>query len=292
MKILIILLILTIALPLFAENPVIKVNVSDVHPTQMEIGEDRVNAKITEYYQKWLKKYPKKEKTFEQYIATELVPKKKFPAVLGPDGEVYILDGHHRTTTFLRILSRRPKLLKKTTYEVEVIADYSNKTIDEFAHGLIVEMGKGYFPKKIRKKDFVPAELVDLLPNSPADLVDNPMRSLIGKIFDDLDLETDYMMDYIQFYIGEFVEDSNIEIDYDNLLSEENSNKVKEAIFTKRKIVDFLLDNPRSEEFRELNNKQIAQVINDILSKKERRRLVRGKFKTSSCLVTVKLLLR
>lgn len=271
MKILLLLLFLTIILPLFAENRVIETELLSVHPTQMEIGEERINEKIDEYYKKWQKKYPNSEKSFEQYVASELVPKKKFPAVIGPDGVIYILDGHHRTTTFTRILKDHPSLLKSASYKVEIIADYSHETLKRFAVRLIEVMGKGYFPREIRNKNLSAEKLLELLPNSVEGLEDSPMRSLIGKIFDDVELETDYMKDYIQFYIGEFVEDLEIEIDYENLLSDENVERVKKAMFKSSDIVEYMLASPRSEETKALNEQQVINVINEVINKKERK---------------------
>lgn len=257
---------------------ILEANVSEVFPTQMEVGMARIDRKIAKYYRKWQQAYPSEEKSFEEFVAHELVIKKRLPAILDPQGRIYILDGHHRSLTFVMILRNHPELLADAHFEVDVIGDYRGKTQKEFARGLIIDHGKGYFSPEIREQNLSPKKLVALLPKSVEGMTDNPMRSLIGEVFDRLDLETEWMADYIQFYLGEMVEDLALKLDQDDVLSESNIQKTTMAILTKKKLVNFLLDNPRSEELRAQNTKQIRDIINLILPKKDCKRILKSFF--------------
>ncbi len=90
-----------------------KVDILDVRPTQFAAGLKEVGFRMA--------KIEEKEEDGELVAYKE---KNDGKAVIGPDGELYLVDGHH----FARALHE----LGKKSMHVTVIKDYSDLSVSEF----------------------------------------------------------------------------------------------------------------------------------------------------------------
>lgn len=130
-----------------------EVDMQDVRPTQSFIGYEWANRK----YEKFL--------GFDRKQLRERVQDDPAPAVLGRDGDVYILDNHHEFYAFKRLGLKRVL--------VNIIADYSKMNITEFEQAMVAQnwlyLGDEDGLWTLRFAD---------LPKALEDLRDDPYRTL------------------------------------------------------------------------------------------------------------------
>ena len=138
------------------EPPLQRVKLKQLRPTQMTVGFKEVQRK----HDKWARKSEKKRADF----ISEMI----FPTVIGPDGQLYILDHHHEAVA----------LLQERSQEVQsgLVKDLSTLTqeafwvfLDHYSWSHCYDVNGRRQPAKQMPKRF-------------EDLADDPYRSLASDV--------------------------------------------------------------------------------------------------------------
>jgi hypothetical protein len=137
----------------------LKVLLSELHPTQLSVGYEQVNEKITKM---------RKTDKIEHYLNDHIVP-----IILGPHNSMYIIDHHH-------FCLAAHKLNFKSVYGT-IIKDWSDITNHDTFWKLMEEHKYVWLYNKLGHNIRLP-EFLELLPISIKDLYDDPYRSLAGII--------------------------------------------------------------------------------------------------------------
>jgi hypothetical protein len=244
------------------------VPIADVRPTQMEVGMAHV-----EY---------SRAKIYKNPNLVESVASRVLPAWIGPDNKVYITDGHHWASGSQRVLNEHPSLAGDLKIRVQLEADYSQKTWENFYVDLY-KAGKGYFSPQVRSR-FVETDgggkqtisspnivkmYSEFLPKNLNELRNNPWRSVFGMALEEIGFDPNFdFIDYIEFYLAEeFAEHmrtvDNIfrAIDLGEQVTETHVEKIELEIAKNPPILDFILNHLRPEaEPIALRNKVFAAV--------------------------------
>jgi hypothetical protein len=132
----------------------IKVKIEELRPTQAAVGYEEVQAKR----QNW------RARTIEQ--KAEFIATHPFPAVRGPDGLYFVIDGHHLGLALLEegvdVVWVRP------------VEDFSRLEGSEFWRTMDQQ---GFLcPSDAKGRD------LQKMPQTVRDLVDDPFRSLVARL--------------------------------------------------------------------------------------------------------------
>jgi len=210
-------------------------SVMSFRPTQMEIGKKAAEFHITQ----WKADAKKNRMTLKEYARTVLQPKfaaQTIPAIVDPDGNLRNTDGHHRMTA-LRKITR----LTGVSFEVqtEILADYRGRTFEQYANHFINTLGKGQFTSKIEL--LAPVERMKYLPQTYADLHDNPMRSALEVVFNTNEIQGSLMRDYIEFRVAEKLLSEGL-LDHlkDKKLIDKNAKVLPAGLATDERIVKII----------------------------------------------------
>ncbi|XCN72275.1 MAG: ParB/Srx family N-terminal domain-containing protein [Candidatus Electrothrix aestuarii] len=150
-----------------ASGTLCQIKVKDLHPTQFAVGSVAVECK-----RKKIEKKHEKDK-LEKYLAD---PERQVPAVVGPDGNLYITDHHHLTTALYRAKDGDWKG-KDQKVQVNILENFGETGISMEEFWNIMKMQTRVWPYD-EKGDAV-EEYGEKLPSMDmGDLKDNPYRTL------------------------------------------------------------------------------------------------------------------
>src|ERR1700733_10178137 len=138
------------------EPVLVTVKIADLRPTQITVGMREVRAKR----ERWREVGGKK--------GGEFLGKHMIPVVLGPKRQHYVVDHHH--------LARALHDEGVKNLAVTVMANLSKLDRDEFWSVMDERNWMHPFDAKGRRRPY------SEIPNSVADLVDDPFRSLAGEL--------------------------------------------------------------------------------------------------------------
>lgn len=191
-----------------AVGSLVKVEVEQIHPSQGEVD----GASI----QKMGEQFETEAQTLSIPLTEHLqkaLDKKPLPAVIMPDGGIWIADGHHRAT----LVARWEKQGRFMKGEVDPVVQIK-KNYKELGYSLeqaLIELYKEnslFFPKELREKitlgkitlteavkSFVPSQLYDLR--------NNPKRGAVGVALHHMRFEGDDFANFSQFYVVEWLEE-------------------------------------------------------------------------------------
>jgi hypothetical protein len=184
-----------------------KVAVRDFKPSQMELG----RAAAQEYYDEWRDKAAAKHMSLKKYVNKVVVKKinrEPLPVVIDPQGRVRNTDGHHRIEALREVEAATGAHF---SIKVEVVKDYRGYEQAAYARHFLGTLGKGRFTPEIAALG--PEARIAALPTSYPRMLDSPMRSAVGKLFDRLKIKDATFVDYVEFKFGErlmkagFIED-------------------------------------------------------------------------------------
>ena len=177
------------------------VSTSKIAPTQTEYGALAVDNK----FNKWVVEAKAQGISLPKYTDTVLrgvFATAKIPVVIAPDGVVRTLDGHHKLSALVRV----QKITGVSVpVNVDVIKDYSGYSETRYANHFVNKLGKGYFGDSPSESA---VEKLRSLPRSLSGMRDNPMRSVIGLVFDRAGLEGSWFKDYVQFDLAALLKTS------------------------------------------------------------------------------------
>lgn len=169
---------------------------AELAPSQTEVGAYAADFKLDTFRAQ----AKQKGVSFESFVRGEMTAKfaaKAIPAVVDPNGQIRVLDGHHKLSA-LRMIEREMGIV--VPVKLNIVKDYSGYTFSAYAKHFVGKLGKGYFganpPKSAVAK-------MKRLPNSFDKLADNPLRSILGVTFTKSGLEGSWFADYVQFHLGE-----------------------------------------------------------------------------------------
>ncbi|MBF0298086.1 MAG: ParB/Srx family N-terminal domain-containing protein [Oligoflexia bacterium] len=204
-------------------DKILKIPIENIHPSQMSVGHASV-----------IKMYEGSKNQTPQEFQNSLY-KKDFPAIIAPNGEIYISDGHHRMiVATLRNFEEKAKNGYKI--KVKITDNFLNKTWSDFVQQMIYK-NKIYFDnktikeinknitafkkeisltkkhssnwKKAKEEEIWYGIFKNKIPSSFLDLPDNPLRSLIGDVLYELKITTTgpNFKNYSEFRLAEIIDD-------------------------------------------------------------------------------------
>jgi hypothetical protein len=174
-----------------------KVAVRDFKPSQMELG----RASAHEYYDEWREKAAAKHMSLKKYVNKVVVKhinREPLPVVIDPQGNVRNTDGHHRIEALREVEAATGAHF---SLKIDVIKDYRGYDQAKYARHFTGTLGKGRFTPEVAALG--PEARVAALPNSYRRMLDSPMRSAVGKLFDRLKIKDATFIDYVEFKFGE-----------------------------------------------------------------------------------------
>lgn len=159
-------------------------DLSLLHPTQFNYGQQYVHAKVTSYLANSIP-------TNQAYL------KKRGPlnAVIGPDGLIYVADGHHRVATYIQ-LSQRQK--HPYTIYLKILNNFSKQTSMQSFWQWMESSNDVYL------KDKSISRPANNLPKSFAQLTNDKYRSLTGWIAKQHWCFTGSQVNYIEFFWADY----------------------------------------------------------------------------------------
>ncbi len=243
----------------------VMVSLKKVRPLQSEVGGllvERIANKI-------ISKAGTKRIPLLQHIE-ERARGFALPVIVSPKGEYFLLDSHHGVAAIYRALNLNASSATYPLVKLKIIEDYSNSTnqpmitYDQFVEKLLGPIaeggkGKGQFPSEFN--GLTPAQKFDELPLSFFDLLDNPMRSIVGAVFKDYHVEPKFLKDYIEFDLIHFLEEEGYTYDKGNILSEKNIVAAADLIFGSEKIMNFLYASSLSEKKDQANKDSLKRAL-------------------------------
>ena len=141
--------------------------IARVHPTQFSVGKIEVEARMQ----------PIRNARGNPEVLEKLIRKRPGQAVLGPRGEIYLIDGHHFA------YGLQGEGIRRMCMDIQ--GDYSDLDEDVFAREM-TRLGNAY----LRNDEGLPIQFADL-PHRISGLRDDPYRSLawvlekVGAIHDE-----------------------------------------------------------------------------------------------------------
>ncbi|MBI3555273.1 MAG: ParB N-terminal domain-containing protein [Deltaproteobacteria bacterium] len=287
-----------LSLSAFGDYSTYTVDLNKVHPTQMQVGMAAVrivsqntyvdsaigdDAELADFKsqpsgdkknplppRKSLSELSPAQRTrlhdkLAAYLAQN--PPEPVRAVRGPDGSIYITDGHHRTTALeVLTLEGAPPLVDSKKAQIRVtIGDSGNYQgrPDDFIDFV---SRTGFFTRDVRErfqhKELTASQLVGLLPKTMADMVhsDLPLRSTVGKVFFDLGIKGDPFDDYLEFFIGEQI-DCESGSTQGHEFDEATLERTRRAIFGNPDVLAYLRTKESPEPKKAIAEAQIAKAI-------------------------------
>lgn len=252
--------------------------VSDIHPLQMEAGKRDAIEMMNRLRQeamgtragpggvRLLNPQP-----FEEYLRDFLISK-PFPAVIMPDGLIYITDGHHRAMAlglaeesgFIRRNSAPPHLRIERNYLAEGIS-FEDAAAD------LHRQNKVYFVKAVRDRiaqgELTPGQAIQShLPKSVEALRDNPLRSFMGKLFNELGFESDHFVNFIEFYTIDKLIERGIEFPANaSEISPALRDQIKRMLLADPVMLEFLMANARRDLNRRLGPPEHLIAVTDFI---------------------------
>lgn len=178
--------------------------------------------------------------------------KERLPAVIAPDGKIFILDGHHD----LYMLHLLGVPLRKVEIELDVIRDFrwSGLTLENFI-------------QQAREQQWFHGPLESLItrPRGIESLQDSPARSAMGLVFLEIEKQFDVAMkgkhfrQFIQFRAVEVLRDANLWPSKD-IYSQDDVLQLTQIVLFHRPTLLFLLENLRSTAPKKLSEFLQEQV--------------------------------
>ncbi|MEK7691592.1 MAG: ParB/Srx family N-terminal domain-containing protein, partial [Bdellovibrionota bacterium] len=140
----------------WSDSSIARVKLDQVRPTQTSLG----HALVDRIYRDLLSKSGGDPSATMKMILSknDLDP---VPGVRGPDGAIYITDGHHRTRA-LALAVDEAELADSPEMSVKILEDYRGKTQEEFARDFLEVRKSGYFQPELRGLE--PSERMRALP--------------------------------------------------------------------------------------------------------------------------------
>jgi len=190
---------------------VVEVPVADIHPTQPTVG-----FAASEASQSFKFKNVKDESSLRERVLKE----KPLRGVRGPDGAIYLTDGHHRSLAVFRTAAAicesshsRDEVkacINGVHVHIALDADYTGRSWKEFADALFAE-NNIYLPPATRaklasgelKREEIFQKPGSVLPATIADVTNDPMRSAIGTLFYYQGVDGNNFANYLEFLVAE-----------------------------------------------------------------------------------------
>ena len=188
-----------------------EVSVLEIHPTQPAAG--YAASEATQLF-----KY--KNIRDDAALRARVLQEKPLRAVIGPGGEFFLTDGHHRALGVYRTAAAicentRPAAdvapcIRSIKVKVQVDGNYTGQSWNTFVDQLMKENNL-YLPKPVKEavvKGTLPKEKLlkqpgGILPESLAKLANDPMRSAIGTLFYYQGVSGDNFANYLEFLVAE-----------------------------------------------------------------------------------------
>ncbi len=247
---------------------IVKVPFSEIHPTQPTVG----YATIEKIRQKKFKNV-----VDEETLQKKLQKQKIMPAVKGPGGILFLTDGHHRTSAAYRasvlVCGQSEECMQRAQVYLEIVADQSGSTWSEFAD-FMLKNNNVYLSPMLRKqmesgeisREMILKKPGGILPDSLANLKDEPIRSAMSEMFDSLSskVDGDHFVNYTEFYLGEKVA-SQIEIKAGHELESEVLDQLKKLVFNNPETLHYLRCLARQDDANwAIAQEQIDQVVGEV----------------------------
>lgn len=188
-----------------------EVSVLDIQPTQPAAGFAASEASQ-------LLKF--KNIRDEAALHKRVLEEKPLRAVIGPEGGIYLTDGHHRALGVYRTStaiceSSRPAAevdacLRGVKVKVRIEGDFSKKSWDVFVDALLQD-NNIFLPRTIKarlaSKELTKEQLFKgpdrVMPPSLGKLANDPMRSAIGTLFYYQGVNGNLFVNYLEFLVAE-----------------------------------------------------------------------------------------
>jgi hypothetical protein len=235
-------------LDLFRQQEHFKVvrTADEIFTTQSAIGRAYAEVKLLKKAQ--LSSYEKisqikKSKDFkklEKYVK-ELMTS-PLPAVLSPNGEAFIIDGHHDLYALVLMNDR----LSDFEVALEVVKDYRSGGLSEenFYQDLL---RRGWMDPDVTLKNH----------KTISELQDSPDRSLVGFSFSAISenfavpMSGKHFVPRIQFKVADLARQENL-FDFDHNLDNTHINAFTDLILTNSRILQFLVDSLNPDAAKKL----------------------------------------
>jgi hypothetical protein len=144
-------------MPLHVEPALAPAQVAELKPTQMTVGFHEVQLKKA-----------KLQKDFAKKDAAQRLGANQVPVVIGPGGQLYLIDHHHLSLALLQ--------LKQKHVLTRIEADLSHLTVEAFWPVMDARDWCHTYDASGRRRKFAK------IPKHLDDLVDDPYRSLAGMV--------------------------------------------------------------------------------------------------------------
>jgi hypothetical protein len=231
----------------------------------VEIGRDSVDVKVD-----GIKASAAKKGLPPVEVLRAKLGKKIIPGLIGPNGQVYILDGHHKISAAGRIIAKAPNG-DTVKAQIRVLADYTGKSEQEFAKDLFGKYNAGQFPEEMLRKNPSAVQKLGMLPADFPSMQNNPYRSLAGNVFDKMGLNGADMEDFIQFKVAKALKERlNIGLKPGLANDEEVIKKARTFLTTDAKVVEILRNGARGPEVQFTNELIIEKAIQKTIRKTEK----------------------
>lgn len=164
--------------------------------------------------------------------AEESIAEEVFPAVLSPEGKVYIVDGHHNL--YMAVLAGMD--LNTSHVKLRIVRDYTNKTMEFFVEDLVTQHLVYDKSKTLLTR-----------PKTIVEVEDNIERSLMGLAF--LRIADEYeipfkgtnFVPFVQFYLGDLITSKKLFV-FNEDYSHDNIKALSKVIINHPVLLKFLSD--------------------------------------------------
>lgn len=192
---------------------IVTVSILDIHPTQPAAGVASVESIRKAKYSKI--------NDIAEYRA-KILAETPLKTVRGPEGDIYLTDGHHRALSIFRTTYEKCETLKpvegldacvkKADIKVTIEEDYSNESWDDFVDELH-SSNKIYLTQstwdKIKRGEISKKQVFKnpgaVLPQNLGKLGNDTMRSALGSLFSrqKFNIDSNNFVNYLEFFIAE-----------------------------------------------------------------------------------------
>jgi hypothetical protein len=245
-KVFLLLLFLGLALPVGAPAKVRDLTLEEIAPDQAFAGFGEVNAKAQEWSAAARRQVKGEGSSFEDALL-RIVNKdlqQDVTAVVSPDGLVHITDAHHRVLAARKVLTDAGIPLKKAEVSVDVVKNFDGAKWNDYVKWREKNLPT-FIPAALHREEMTTAQLVDYYQKLPTDfdkIEDLPMRSAVGKFFDELGIKGSAFEPFVQFRLGEELKAMGINVSAGEEYSFATQKKIRDAVFKGR-------DGPRLRKF-------------------------------------------
>lgn len=194
---------------------------------------------------------PKAKAKIKEY-AQDSLHEEVFPAVLSPDGKVFIVDGHHNL--YMAVLAGLD--LSTASIQLRIIRDYTGKSEEFFMDDLI----KNHLVYGDAKSLLQHPQHIDSVKNSPE-------RSLVGLAFMriarkyDIPFKGAFFKPFVQFDLADIIRKKRLFSFHDDY-SNDNIKALASIIVHHHDLLKFLIDSLNSDapdKTKEFLNDQLAE---------------------------------